>query len=82
MNNLLNLKIRSFAAFWILKFNEGILKAQSAVEQGLRDSERRMSVQRFKLVFDPDTVPGNQGAHSTTRGGCASATQHIRTGSS
>ena len=37
--------------------NEGILKAQSEVEHELRDSERRMSVQRFQLVFDPDTVP-------------------------
>ena len=37
--------------------HEGMLKAQADVEKELRDSERRMSVQRFQLVFDPDTVP-------------------------
>ena len=37
--------------------NEGVMKAQAEVEHELRDSERRMSVQRFQLVFDPDTVP-------------------------
>ena len=38
--------------------NEGMLKAQTEVEKELRESERRMSVQRFQLIFDPDSVPG------------------------